>query len=34
MYSEALLSKLQIFYDSIVSQFPEETWEQRKQNQI
>ena len=32
--SEALGSKLQIFHDFIVSQFPEETWAQRKPNPI
>ena len=33
-YSEALGSKLQIFHDSMVSQFPKETWVQRKLNHI
>ena len=28
--TQALGSKLQIFHDSIVSQFPEGTWAQRK----
>ena len=32
--SEALGSKLQIFQDYVVSQFPKETWAQRKPNQI
>ena len=32
--SETLGTKLQTFHNSIVSQFPEETWAQRKQNQI
>ena len=32
--SEAFGSKLQIFQGSFVSQFPEETWIQRKQQQI
>ena len=32
--SAALVSKLQMFQDSIASQFPEETWAQRKPNQI
>ena len=30
--SEVLGSNLQIFHDSIVSQFPEETWPRRKSN--
>ena len=30
--SEAFRSKLQIFQESIVPQFPEETWAQRKPN--
>ena len=32
--SKALGLRLQIFHDSIVSQFPKETWVQRKPNQI
>ena len=32
--SEALGLKMQIFDDSIVLQFPEETWAQRKTNQM
>ena len=32
--SEALGLKMQIFHDSIVLQFPEETWAQRKTNQM
>lgn len=32
--SEASGTKLQIFHDSIVSQFQEETWAQIKPNQI
>ena len=32
MNSEALGRKLQIFHHSIASQFPEETWAQRKLN--
>ena len=31
--TEVLRSKLQIFHNSIVPQFPEETWAQRKPNQ-
>ena len=30
--SEVLWSELQIFHDSIVSQFPEEIWVQRRPN--
>ena len=32
--SETLGTKLQTFHNSIVLQFPEETWAQRKPNQI
>ena len=32
--SEALRLKMQIFHDSIVLQFPEETWAQRKPSQM
>ena len=34
IWVQALETKLQMFHDSIVSQFPEETWAQRKPNQI
>lgn len=32
--SEALETKLPIFHESVVSQYPEDTWAQGKPNQI